>query len=92
MGALALQLSTAFALRLRVKLSVIGLVFLFAVAGHAPACAAAVQPSLGTSPSGQIPILYNDHHVYSKPDVLKQDRVLSALIRGNTILIPLRSM
>jgi hypothetical protein len=26
----------------------------------------------GSPPSGQIPILYNDHHVYSKPDVLKQ--------------------
>ena len=46
----------------------------------------------GTPPSGQIPILYNDHHVYSKPDVLKQGRVLAALVKGGTILIPLRSM
>jgi hypothetical protein len=46
----------------------------------------------GSPPSGQIPILFNDHHVYSKPDVLKQGRVLSALIRGGTILVPLRSM
>ena len=46
----------------------------------------------GTPPSGQIPILYNDHHVYSKPDVLKQGRVLAALVKGGTLLIPLRSM
>jgi hypothetical protein len=30
--------------------------------------------------------------VYSKPDRLKQNRVLAALVRGNTILVPLRSM
>jgi hypothetical protein len=46
----------------------------------------------GSPPSGQIPILYNDHHVYSKPDLLKQGRVLAALVKGGTILIPLRSM
>ncbi len=46
----------------------------------------------GSPPSGEIPILFNDHHVYSKPDVLKQGRVLAALVRGGTILIPLRSM
>ena len=46
----------------------------------------------GTPPSGQIPILFNDHHVYSKPDVLKQGRVLAALVKGGTLLIPLRSM
>ncbi len=46
----------------------------------------------GSPPSGQIPILFNDHHVYSKPDVLKQGRVLAALVRGGTILVPLRSM
>ena len=36
----------------------------------------------GSPPSGQIPILYNDHHVYTKPDVLKQGRVLSGLRQG----------
>jgi hypothetical protein len=46
----------------------------------------------GSPPSGQYPILYNDHHVYSKPDILKQGRVLAALVRGGTLLIPLRSM
>jgi hypothetical protein len=48
--------------------------------------------NFGTPPSGQIPILFNDHHVYSKPDTLKQGRVLAALVRGGTVLIPLRSM
>ncbi len=57
-----------------------------AQAGNAPAA------NFGTPPSGQIPILFNDHHVYSKPDVLKQGRVLAALVRGGTVLIPLRSM
>jgi len=53
---------------------------------------AAPPANFGAPPSGQIPILYNDHHVYSKPDVLKQGRVLAALVKGGTILIPLRSM
>jgi hypothetical protein len=46
----------------------------------------------GNPPSGQIPILYNDHHVYARPDVLKQGRVLAALAKDGTIYIPLRSM
>jgi len=48
--------------------------------------------NFGSAPSGQIPILFNDHHVYSKPDKLKAGRVLAAIVRGGTILIPLRSM
>jgi hypothetical protein len=54
--------------------------------------AQASEPDFGSPPSGQIPILYNDRHVYSKPDTLRSGRVLSALVRGGTILIPLRSM
>ncbi len=46
----------------------------------------------GSPPSGQIPILFNDHHVYTKPDVLKQGRVLAAYAKGGTIYLPLRSM
>lgn len=46
----------------------------------------------GSPPSGSVPILYNDHHVYTKPDRLKQGRVLAALVRHGTVLIPLRSM
>ena len=49
-------------------------------------------PDFGTPPSGEIPILFNDHHVYSRPDRLKQNRVLAALVRNGTILVPLRSM
>ncbi len=52
----------------------------------------APSADFGTPPSGQIPILFNDRHVYVKPDVLKQGRVLGALVRRGTILIPLRSM
>ncbi|HTJ25088.1 MAG TPA: copper amine oxidase N-terminal domain-containing protein [Candidatus Limnocylindria bacterium] len=58
----------------------------------APAQAPAAAPDFGTPPSGEVPILFNDHHVYAKPDRLRQNRVLAALVRGNTILIPLRSM
>jgi hypothetical protein len=53
---------------------------------------AAPPANFGSPPSGQYPILYNDHHVYAKPDILKKGRVLAALVRGGTILIPLRSM
>src|SRR5579884_3689496 len=64
-----------------------------APAAPAPAEAPAAPPAnIGSPPSGQIPILFNDHHVYAKPDELKQGRVLAALVRGGTILIPLRSM
>lgn len=51
------------------------------------------QPAgFGSPPSGEVPILFNDQHVYTKPDRLKQGRVLAALVRGSTILVPLRSM
>jgi hypothetical protein len=55
--------------------------------------ASSVPPAdFGTPPSGEVPILYNDHHVYAKPSRLKENRTLGALVRGNTILVPLRSM
>ncbi|MGA3037605.1 MAG: copper amine oxidase N-terminal domain-containing protein [Vulcanimicrobiaceae bacterium] len=68
---------------------------LFLAAGlgvTAGAASAQPAPDYGSPPSGQYPILFNDHHVYAKPDVDKQNRVLAALVRGNTILVPLRSM
>ena len=69
---------------------------LFAASLLAATCGvqALAQPAgnFGSPPSGQIPILFNDHHVYTKPDTLKQGRVLAALVRGGTVLIPLRSM
>ena len=63
-----------------------------AIAQAAGSTMAAPPANFGSPPSGQIPILFNDHHVYAKPDVLKQGRVLAALVRGGTVLIPLRSM
>ncbi len=53
---------------------------------------AAPPADFGNPPSGSVPILFNDHHVYTRPDTLKQGRVLAALVRGGTILVPLRSM
>src|SRR5579862_7265136 len=61
--------------------------------GNSVAQGGAPPPAdFGSPPSGQYPILYNDHHVYSRPDILKQGRVLAALVKGGTLLIPLRSM
>jgi len=48
--------------------------------------------NFGSPPSGEVPILFNDHHVYAKPDTLRQGRVLAALVRGGTLMVPLRSM
>ena len=46
----------------------------------------------GSPPSGEIPILFNDHTVYAKPDTLTENRVLAALVKGGEIYVPLRSM
>ncbi len=46
----------------------------------------------GSVPSGEYPILFNDHTVYAKPDVLKRGRVLAALVKGDQIYVPLRSI
>jgi hypothetical protein len=46
----------------------------------------------GAPPTGEVPILFNDQHVYTKPDRVNQNRVLAALMRGREILVPLRSM
>jgi hypothetical protein len=59
---------------------------------------AAVAPAwardapFGTPPSGQIPILYNNHTVYAKPDVLKQSRVLAASVQNGQMYVPLKAM
>ncbi|MBV9233709.1 MAG: copper amine oxidase N-terminal domain-containing protein [Candidatus Eremiobacteraeota bacterium] len=60
--------------------------------GNSVAQASPPPADFGSPPSGQIPILFNDHHVYTKPDILKQGRVLAALVKGGTLFIPLRSM
>jgi len=53
---------------------------------------AAAAADFGRPPSGQFPILYNDHTVYAKPDILKRGRVLAALVKDGQIYVPLRSM
>jgi hypothetical protein len=58
----------------------------------APAQSALPQRDFGHPPSGAIPILFNDEHVYAKPDVLKAGRVLAALVRNGVVMVPLRSM
>jgi len=63
-----------------------------AYAGPPPASVADVAQDFGSPPSGDIPILYNDQHVYSAPDELKQSRVLGAIVKDGTLLVPLRSM
>jgi len=54
--------------------------------------AQAAQADFGAPPSGEIPIIFNDRHVYAKPDRLRSGRVLAALVRRGTILVPLRSL
>ena len=65
-----------------------------AVADVSPALVAAADTTtnFGTPPSGAVPILYNDHTVYAKPDTLKQGRVLAALVKDGQIYVPLQSM
>lgn len=46
----------------------------------------------GSPPSGEIPILFNDHTVYAKPDILKERRVLAALLKDGQMYVPLRAM
>ena len=54
--------------------------------------AVANAADFGSPPSGEVPILYNDHTVYAKPDILKQSRVLAALVKDGQIYVPLRDM
>jgi hypothetical protein len=57
-----------------------------------PTAAQVAAMDFGQPPSGEIPILYNDHHVYANPSELKQNRTLGALVKNGVILVPLRSM
>jgi hypothetical protein len=50
------------------------------------------MPDFGAPPSGEVPILFNDHHVYTRPDTLSQGRVLGAIVWHGALLVPLRSM
>ena len=51
---------------------------------HSAVTPTAPPTNFGEPPPGEIPILFNDRHVYAKPDRLKENRVLAALVRGNT--------
>src|SRR5271165_7182538 len=42
--------------------------------------------------SAEVPILFNDRHVHATPDKMRANRILAALVRGGTVLVPLRSM
>ena len=64
---------------------------MFVLSSIAPSFADAMM-DFGKPPSGEVPILFNDHHVYANPDTLRQGRVLAALVKHGTILVPLRSM
>jgi hypothetical protein len=71
--------------------------FAFALSAIALPSAALAQTDtaatdFGAPPSGAVPILFNDRHVYAKPDKLKAGRVLAALVKGGTIFVPLRSL
>ena len=63
-----------------------------ATSGTKVADATMTPMNFGNPPSGEVPILFNDHHVYANPDTLRQGRVLAALVKGGTILVPLASM
>src|SRR5215472_15609694 len=65
--------------------------------GSTPAATSGVviadaMADFGNPPSGEVPILFNDHHVYAKPDTLRQGRVLAAIVSHGALLVPLRSM
>jgi Copper amine oxidase N-terminal domain len=53
---------------------------------------ALADANFGLPPSGEVPILFNDHHVYASPSTLRQGRVLAALAKEGTLLVPMRSM
>jgi hypothetical protein len=66
---------------------------LLVIGGGRSADAAPPAPAgFGSPPPGEYPIIYNDRNVYAKPDVLKQNRVLAALVKDGRIFVPLRSL
>ncbi len=72
-------------------------VSLAAAVAAPPTPAAEATPAIppmdfGSAPSGEVPILFNDHHVYANPDTLRQNRVLAAQVMDGTLMVPLRSM
>lgn len=75
------------------RLFVMTLVIFECIAGSWRAAAAQSDASgFGTPPPGRIEILFNDRHVYVRPTKLEHGRVLGALARGGTFLVPGRSL
>ena len=66
--------------------------FMAAAGLQRPALAQMPGGDFGSPPSGEVPLLFNDRHIYATPDHQRANRVLAALIRNGTILVPLRSM
>ena len=87
---LKLHIPVSAALGLRVL--AVSFFALLLCASRAGAQTGTPPADFGTPPSGDVPILYNDHTVYSKPDILRQRRVLAAFIKDHQIYVPLRSM
>lgn len=89
--ALTSHVTSTLASRARITAAASLFALLFCLSG-AGVEAASTTADFGSPPSGEIPILYNDHTVYAKPDILKQGRVLAALVKDGQIYVPLRSM
>ena len=69
--------------------------FAMAIAGtimSASSAALAASGKFGMPPSGSVPILFNDRHVYDRPTKLVHARVLSAIAVGRGLLVPARSL
>jgi hypothetical protein len=77
-------------------ISLLALLFCGSAAGanaaSRPASLAVAAADFGNPPSGEIPILFDDHNVYATPDLLKRNRVLAAFVKDGQIYVPLRSM
>jgi Copper amine oxidase N-terminal domain len=61
-------------------------------ASAAPALPATPPMDFGSPPPGEVPILFNHHHVYVRQETVRHRRLLGALVKDGTILAPLRSM
>ena len=48
--------------------------------------------AVDVSASMEVPLFFNDHHIYAGPDTLRHDRVLAAIVKDGVILVPLRGM
>ena len=62
------------------------------LAGPLHAACAQAGTGFGSPPPGRIPILLNDRHVYVRPTKLEAGRVLGAIARGGSLLVPARSL